>query len=136
LSDYTCCNAAQIQFSQNERDRSLKTHQQVSRHKQKCALVGSAAKCTGSGRLMLSAWPKTLLLICAALASVAASVADEDCYYQTHVDAGYAASNCEPSNNIWHSKGTTTTERTSRILIRNSGAFSPIRSSSGKMIAG
>jgi len=56
---------------------------------------------------MRSAWAKTLLLQCAALASVGASAADEDWYYQTYVDAGYAASNREPSNNVWRSKGTT-----------------------------
>jgi hypothetical protein len=59
------------------------------------------------GGLMNSAWSKILLLLCAALTAVAASAADEDWYYQTYVDVGYAASNREPSDNDWRSKGTT-----------------------------
>ena len=59
------------------------------------------------GELMISAWSKILLLLCTAITAVAASAADKDWYYQAYVDAGYAASNREPSDNVWRSKGTT-----------------------------
>lgn len=55
----------------------------------------------------MPAWSKILLLLCTAITAVAASAADKDWYYQAYVDAGYAASNREPSDNVWRSKGTT-----------------------------